>query len=380
MRVGFGITNLLRGQAGSGIDGIGTYTSELYRALLNEPDLDLYPFSAGSCDYQADKFDTVAQSQVLPLELALASINPWYSYERRIQGKKLDLIHATDNVIPVVKKIPLISTIMDVIPLTHPEWLKTSTMATVKQAAWKQVAKRSAHIITISEYSKRTISETLHFDPERISVVPLGVNRVFFDRLSQGKVDEILNKYGLSSKRYFLNIGTLQPRKNIGRLLAAMEILPQDVKMNFPLVIVGKYGWGSEDLLPAIERAQEQGWCKWLKRLPDVELRALLQSATAMVFPSLCEGFGLPVIEAFASQTPVITSNSSSLAEVSAGHAWLIDPMSIDSIGQMMLKIAIEQDMEVHEKIDTGYFLAKSLSWSECARKSHDVYRLVLNQ
>lgn len=380
MRVGFGVTNLLRGLTGSGVDGIGTYTSEIFQALKDKPNIKLYPFAAGEYDFRAVGFDYVAQSRILPVELAKALINPRYSYEKRISGEKLDLIHATDHVIPVVRNLPLVSTVMDVIPLTNPEWLRTSTASSFKQYAWKQVAKQSDHIITISEFSKQEIAKTLDFDTEKISVVPLGVNEVFFRRIDHIDIDTVLNKYGLSRECFFLNVGTLQPRKNVARIIAAMEQLPQEIRLNYPLVIVGKNGWGNEELSSKIKKAEAQGWCKWLKRISDMELRALLQSSTAMIFPSLCEGFGLPVLEAFASSTPVIASNTSALPEVTAGHAWMVDPVSTESIRQAIQLLAVDRSALTNEKIEAGFMHAKQLTWSVCAMKTQEVYLLVAGQ
>jgi glycosyltransferase involved in cell wall biosynthesis len=379
MRVGFGVTNLLRGEAISGVDGIGTYTRELYKGLENAANLNLIPFSTGEYEYDKSKFGTVIQTRVLPVELALASFSSRFSFENRLDVEELDMIHATDHMIPIARDVPLVSTIMDAIPITNPEWLNVSPLAKLKRSIWVQVAKRSDLIITISNYSKKSIAASMHIDSDKICVVPLGVSRSFFERCCSSVSEEILNKYALNKGQFFLNVGTLQPRKNVIRLLNAMKRLPSAIRVEFPLVLVGKYGWGGDELLVKIGEAQEEGWCHWIKRVPDLELKVLLQSATAMVFPSLAEGFGLPVLEAFASKTPVITSNTSSLVEVAAGHAWLVDPMSIASISEALQQFVIcGRSLAVEERLETGFLHAKAMSWEQSAHKTHDVYRSLL--
>jgi len=378
IQVAFGFTNYLKGLNGSGYDGIGTYTLELFNALLLQDQLKLHPFAAGRFDRLLDN-QPVILTRSLQIELLSSMMNSSYSYDVRLKNiPRLNLIHATDHYIPVVRNIPLISTIMDVIPLTNPEWSKPSIARSLKYKLWRRVAKKSDHIITISQYSKEAICDEFKYKPENISVIPLGVKPALFNVLDEDIKAAVLRKFNLTDKPFFLNFGTIQPRKNVARLLEAVKQFPADIRVKFPLVIVGKYGWGCDSLMTDIERAQREGWCRWLKRVSEVELQALLQSANAMVFPSLGEGFGLPVVEAYASRAPVITSSETSLAEVSAGFAWQIDPYSVDAIYQMMRIFTMTEKSDHEERIQLAYQHAKKQTWLNCADRTYEIYRKVL--
>ncbi len=134
-------------------------------------------------------------------------------------------------------------------------------------------------------------------------------------------------------------------QKNIENLIQAIRKLPKEIRVTYSLIIVGRYGWKSEALLKKIKKAESEGWCKWLNYVPDNDLRALLQSASLMIFPSLYEGFGLPVLEAFASKIPVIASNTSSIPEVAKNSAILFNPQDISEISSAILKILNNKEL-----------------------------------
>lgn len=373
IKVGFGVTQLARGIKGSGVDGIGHYTQELVSALSVDSDVDLFPFSFG-CDLPSkfagkdiatlNRFDFDVLKGLLLPPLRMSSVS----------GEKVDLIHATDHLVPYVRNVPLVATLMDAIPLSNPEMLsnKLFSMHKVKVSLWRQVSRRADRIITISEYSKTEISKWFDIPLEKISVVPLAVDSRFFNEISPEERMRIRQALNVPES-YFLSVGTLQPRKNIKRVLAAMRMLPDDVKKSNPLVIVGRDGWGVESLQAEIEQATKEGWCIRLHRVNDLELRALLQSTKALVFPSLLEGFGLPVLEAFASRTPVITSNTTSLPEASNGAALLVDPTNEHDISSAMLSVLNDVAL-IESNINKGYNHAKNMTWHKCAKETVAIY------
>lgn len=179
--------------------------------------------------------------------------------------------------------------------------------------------------------------EHLNIAPERISVTPLGVDPVYFERIGAEQLEAVLERHGLKPG-FFLFVGTLQPRKNLPRVLEAFQQLPEATRKAHPLVVVGRDGdgWNNEDLLPQLHALQQHGEGRWLSYLPQTDVLALLQSAGALVFASLYEGFGLPVIEAFAAQCPVIASNTTSLPEVAGNASWPVNPDSAESISAAM--------------------------------------------
>jgi alpha-1,3-rhamnosyl/mannosyltransferase len=264
---------------------------------------------------------------------------------------------------------------MDVIPMLHPEWIKND-LRSLKSWLFNTAVRKADHIITISEHSKQDMVEHLGMAPERISVTPLGVDPIYFERIDPNMRAAVLEKHGINAG-FFLFIGTLQPRKNLPRILRAFEQLSPELRKAHPLIIVGRDGWNNEELLPQLQALEERGEGRWLSYLPQSEVMALLQSAEALLFPSLYEGFGLPVIEAFAAQCPVIASNTTSLPEVTGDASWPVDPYDVDSISAAMLDLLANRELRA-SKIQLGLARARHYTWHECARQTLDVYRKVL--
>ncbi|MCP3709237.1 glycosyltransferase family 4 protein [Paraburkholderia sp. CNPSo 3274] len=379
MKVGFGTTALARSIARGGVDGIGSYTRELGRALLAGGEVDLVP--AG---YRAYVGDEVFPGARPPVNLGrhevmatLGAVSPWKCMgEAELVMEHVDVFHATDHLIPKLSAMPVIATLMDAILLSNPEW------TTVKQAALRRwLLRRSGawadHVITISEYSKRSIVEHFGIAADHISVVPLGVHPRFFEQIDGAARDEVLKRLGLPAQ-FFLCVGTLQPRKNLDRVMDAHASLPADLRREFPLVVVGMAGWGCESVVGRLRASETEGGTRWLQYLPDFEVRALMQSASALVFASLGEGFGLPVVEAFASGLLVIASNTTSVPEVAADAAILVDPCSAGEIADAM-RLVIEGPREADALREAGLSRAGELTWQACAAKTVAVYQTVLD-
>jgi alpha-1,3-rhamnosyl/mannosyltransferase len=261
---------------------------------------------------------------------------------------------------------------MDAIPLSNPEWASSSFRA-LKNALWKKATTWADHVVTISEFSKSEIVKHFDIDAGRISVVPLGVDVRFFSPLMENEMNGVLSKYQLP-ENYFLFIGTLQPRKNLARVIDAHQSLPVSVRREYPLVIVGRAGWGCDDLVLRLKSMPENEPIHWLGGVDDMAKRALLQRAKALVFASLSEGFGLPVLEAFASSTPVIASNATSLPEVVGDAALLVDPLRVDDIANAMLRITGDSSLADQLKW-RGLSRSRSFTWDACADKTRAIYR-----
>jgi alpha-1,3-rhamnosyl/mannosyltransferase len=146
------------------------------------------------------------------------------------------------------------------------------------------------------------------------------------------------------------------------------------------LILVGRSGWGCDNLLARLGNyTAEGGSVRWLQNVDDLEKRVMMQRATALVFPSLLEGFGLPVLEGFASQTPVICSNTSSLPEVAADAAWLVDPLSQNAMTEAMHTLA-QKPQVAYESVAKGLIRARNMSWDTCAEKTFQVYQRILGK
>ena len=369
LRVAVGTTVLERGIRSSGVDGIGHYTQELLTRFVPNAELQVQPFVFGSSSMHGIGL------QPYRLPSFKASALPWLLFGQSFLGfeklsERVDLIHATDHLIPKCSRVPVIATIMDAIPLAHPEWLK-SRFGGIKNHLWKKSAGFADHIITISDYSKIDLIRYFGLHENKISVIPLGVDERWFVKPDADQLNKVRQQYQLPAN-FFLFVGTLQPRKNVAKLIDAHRRLPVSTREAFPLVIVGRLGWDSED---TVERLRvEDPWVRWLRYVPNEDLPGILRCAFALVFPSLYEGFGLPLLEAFASELPVITSNSTSLPEVAGDAAILIEPENIDSISNAMLALT-EDSAKAQQLRDRGLLRAKSFTWNKTAMATLEIYR-----
>jgi alpha-1,3-rhamnosyl/mannosyltransferase len=380
VRVGFGVTALSNGLTGGGLDGIGNYTREILAGLTSSPQLkstlELVPFSFGTA---------IAASLMHPIhtlpgvELGRYSVNTAWSVATGANffgidalGKQVDLIHATDHYVPRCKPVPMVATLMDAIPLSHPQWLR-SEFRTVKNMLWKRAANWADEVITISDYSKLELSRWAGIALNKITVIPLAVDSRWFREVAPAETARVRKLYALP-ETFFVSVGTLQPRKNVESTIAAHRALNPAARLRTPLLIIGRAGWKCEHVLRLIQEDTASGMVRWLQHVPDADLLPVLKLATALVFPSLGEGFGLPVLEAFAASVPVITANTTSLPEVAGDAAISIDPQNIDQIAQAMQQVLDDDHLTAMLK-QKGLLRARQFTWQACAQATLQVYQ-----
>lgn len=370
MNVGIGSTVLEVGRLSGHLDGIAVYTKHLLEELPS-PNLSIKRFAF--IEKQHDK--NIIALGGFTTQAAMSAVTGLPFPSSKYIPKDIDLFHATDHQVPKLRNIPVVATIMDPIPLAHPEWVRGRYRG-IKNIFFRRMAQWADHIITISDYSAQAIEEHFHIPSSRISVIPLGVDKQCFKIISEQKKLDVLSRYNLP-KNYFVFIGTLQPRKNVERLLQAFLQLPEDIQRLHPLVIIGRHGWKCESLIKQLNQLKMSKKVHWLDYVPFDDKYALLQSSLAMVFPSLYEGFGLPILEAFASDIPVIASNITSLPEVTADAAILIDPYSEEELSYAMLSIAQSKILQ-QNLIQKGRARVDLFSWENTAKKTIDVYQSII--
>lgn len=372
------MTALSKGIVSDHVDGIGVYTRSLLEEL-DKQDLETTLVNFGRCKTLAGRHHFSNHSNLclpLPYPAAAAfSILTSSPFPGSIKPlSKIDLFHAPDHYIPRLRGIPVIATVMDVIPIVRPEW-GSKRLRAAKNAAFRLMARSAQQIITISEYSKADIVHYFGIPAERISVTRLGVNPAYGQPVAPEIRQAVLRRYGLEAG-FFIFVGTIQPRKNVARVIEAHRMLPAGLQKANPLVIVGRNGWGSDELLPELLALQTRRCGRWLDNVTDDDLYALLQSARALVYPSLYEGFGLPVLEGFAAGLPVIASNTTSIPEVAGDAALLVDPEHSAEIAGAMQRLA-EDDVLAAGLAERGRARAKNFTWAECAQQTLAVYRNV---
>lgn len=370
MRVAYGVSVLAAAMRRGGADGIGNVTREVLQRLSRMPELALLPF-----EYEHEASGCILGARAVgrfepQAALSLATGLPFLKMQRMLRGQ-VDLVHATDHYVPRLRGVPVLATLMDAIPLSHPEWV-AYRFRSLKNEAWRRSAHWADHVLTISEFSRREIARWFRLPASRISVIPLGVDARWFETPEPAERECVRQDYALPG-RFFLFVGTLQPRKNLERLVQAHALLPAEVRRDFPLIIVGRRGWGCEELVGRLEGAGLPD-VRWLSYVPDADLPGMLALATALVFPSLYEGFGLPVLEAFAAGTPVIASSATSVPEVAGDAALLVDPMDTGAWCEAMRTLAGDENLAgcLREK---GRARARLFSWD---RTTAELARLYL--
>ncbi|WP_308633154.1 glycosyltransferase family 1 protein [Massilia sp. R2A-15] len=374
LRVGLGATMLEPARNGGRLDGIGVYTDALLR-FLPAAGCEVTPYSYPRPG-AAGKGIQVGQA--LPQSFEAATLRDLLTPRAHRVHMPADIFHTTDYRI-VRMDCPQVATLHDALPISHPEWCNPRLRG-MKNWLQRKAACKADHVIALSHFAIDELVSCFGIDPRRVSVVPCGVDDGWMEEPDAGAVATTLREHGLRAG-YYLSVGTLQPRKNVDRVLDAWLELPAALRAERQLVIVGAPGWRCETLVRRLQAAAQNGEnVVWLNALTDgAALRRVYAGAGVFVFPSLYEGFGIPVAEAMAAGVPVIASNSSSLPEVSCGAALEVDPLDTGAILDAMLALA--RDDALRDRcIAAGRARAASLTWRETARLTAAVYHQVLSR
>lgn len=285
---------------------------------------------------------------------------------------KLDVLFVPAHTLPLIYK-PGLKTVVTVHDLGS-EYLPA--MHQLKQRLYlgfmqKHQLKSVSKIIAVSKATKQDLIKKLGIDAKKISVVYEGYDQKIFKPIKDDTLVNSLNQYGLKPGNYLLFVGTVQPRKNLERLIKAFKQFLANDHSSEQLVIAGSKGWMSEEIYKLPKKLGIEDRVKFLGYISDMDLPFLYSGATALVFPSLFEGFGLPILEAQACGTPIITSNLSSMPEIAAKGAILVNPYSVDDIVEGMTRI---MNYELRIKlIKNGFENIKRFSWEKCARETLEV-------
>jgi len=381
LRIGLSATKI-ESALGGPIDGIGTYTRALLAAFRSTPALGVQavPISFPRPGYRNVKSD-FADGRFFPFSfvpsLAASRISgrPFFGSTR--VSHDLDLFHSTDYRVPDLGRIPMVATLCDAIPVKYPQWTSGGPLAIVRARVLRAAARNAHHVIAISHAAVADLVEYFLVAPERVSVVPLGVEATWFDVPDEARLRDVQIRYALPP-RFVLSVGTLQPRKNVESILAAHRALPATLRRDAPLLVVGKAGWQAKNLLTELHKDSRQAFARWLDYVPGADLRVIYRLASAFVFPSLYEGFGLPVLEAFAAQVPVVAANTTSLPEVAGDAALLVPPKDIDAIAQAMSRLLTDDGLASDLRA-RGLERARTFTWGRCAELTLEVYRRVLD-
>jgi alpha-1,3-rhamnosyl/mannosyltransferase len=297
-------------------------------------------------------------------------------YEQRFQAMArcgFDLYHEP-NFIPLPCDLPTVATVLDLSVLLHPQWHPADRVRDFERR-FRTGLSHCAHVLTIADYGRREVIETLGVPAHQVSRAYMGV-RQGFAPLPAEPVRERIGALGLPP-RYLLHVGTIEPRKNLLLLLQAYCDLPATLRERCPLVLVGGWGWNSADVYEYLHSTAQHRHVLHVGYLPEADLPAVYNGARALVFPTHYEGFGMPTIEMFACGGAVIASTAGAVAEVVRGQGWLVDPGDRAGWREAMRRIIEEDDWHAH-LCEGGPAVAAGFTWQACARDTMAAYRRVL--
>lgn len=284
---------------------------------------------------------------------------------------EIDVFFTPTHYLPLFAPKKSAISVLDVSYILFPNLFKKKDLIQLRK--WTSYSvKRAKKIITISESSKSDIIKEYGIDSRKIEVAYPGISAIPKSK-TNFNMSDFKNKFGIKIK-YILFVGTIQPRKNIARLIEAFSKLEGDLQ----LVIIGKKGWQFEEILAAPQKHGVKDRVLFLDNIGSDDLPAFYKNAQFFILPSLYEGFGIPVLEAMNYGCPVITSNVSSLPEVGGDAALYVDPESVEDIVEKMQKL-IESESLRKELIEKGYKQVKKFSWEKSARQTLAVLEEIAN-
>lgn len=289
------------------------------------------------------------------------------------QKENAEILHCPAMMGPINCKIPTIVTILDLYIKRNnkafPFWQRN-----IMKRAFPKLVENSSGFIAISNFTKQEFLECFPKVPEkRVRVTWLGVNEIF--KPVEKNILQEFNKKICFDRPFLLTVSTIEPRKNLKRLLIAFASIKDKIPHN--LVLTGSYGWKSRDLFDLVKKLKVSHRIKFIGYIPLVELPFLFNLADAFLYPSLYEGFGLPPLEAMACGCPVLTSNISSLPEVVGDAAITVNPHCVEEISDGILTLV--NDKEKKEALSKkGLTRAKMFSWEKCAQETIKAYSEML--
>lgn len=264
-------------------------------------------------------------------------------------------------------------TIHDLSVLRFPEMHPAERVAQYERRFRDSLA-HAAHVIVPTETVRAEAIERFQWDPQRITAIPMGVSREYRPRAAEELV-AALRPYGLVPGRYTLFVSTIEPRKGLDALLDAYQALPAATREAYPLVVIGGPGWRSDRLHERMV-ALGSSWLRYLGFVPEDALPMLYSGARLFAYPSIYEGFGLPLAEALATGIPVVAANRSCLPETAGGAACLVDVDDARAFASALAS-GLGDETWRREAAEKGLAIARRYDWDECARRTVAVYRKV---
>jgi glycosyltransferase involved in cell wall biosynthesis len=287
-----------------------------------------------------------------------------------IKRLQIEILHSPHYTAPIIRTCKSVVTFCDmtfqIIPEKHK---RIKRLFFPLMMSWS--AQYADKLIAISESTRQDAIRLLNIKPDKIISIPLAAN-TNFRLIPDSDVQEICNRYNLKRGRYIYYVGALEPRKNVPALIEAYSKIATDF-IDVPLVIVGKKAWMYDDIFERVNLLGLQDRVYFLGHIPESDLIGLYNGSRVFVYPSIYEGFGLPVLEAMQCGAAVITTNVSSMPEVAEDAAILIDPHDKEGLTNALQRLLVDDDL-VNDLSQKGLVRATKFSWQRCAKETLQVY------
>lgn len=348
--------------------GVAHYTRYLVSSLLKLDRSNSYVLFCNDGKAVAEFRRRNVKTVAVPVPHRIPLLSSHWAFARALDAERLDLFHAPTPSLPLTYGGKCIVTVHDCFIYDHPEWFPSGQTFSTRIVVPRSV-KRAHHVIAVSEATKKEVVDRFRIPEARLAVIPEGV----MVRKVRGARDK---KPTRISERYLLFIGTLEPRKNLELLIDAFDFLYSSSKSfrDLHLVIAGGRGWKHERILKKIIHAKAGPNIRYIGYVSHNEKIDLFKEATAFVFPSLNEGFGLPVLEAMALGVPVIAGNRGALPEIVGRSGVLVNPLKSKEIAAAMKKIVNSPRLQ-RELRAKGKRKAARYTWERTAKKTLEVYK-----
>lgn len=358
--------------------GIGTYIRNLIRGLAEIDDENRYLLLVRTPQGRAALSDLPQNFQVVLERSPVYSARELVALSWRLFRLNLDLYHSTHYVLPAIVPSRVVVTIHDIIHLLYPEFLPSRLAFLYAQRMIRRSLSRGDRIIAVSRNTRDDLKQYFEVDPAKIEVVHNGVDDVFRRRLSAEELDRSLRNLELD-RPYVLFVGNpAKPHKNLDNVIQAYAKARQIHSFDAPLVCVGDRSAAEFKIRQRAEQLGIGDKVLLLGHVAGEALPAIYQGATLFLYPTLYEGFGLPVVEAMASGVALITSNTSSLKEIAEGYAHLVDPLDVDGIARAIARCM--SDGEHREALaKLGLKRADDFHWKRTAERTREVYLSALS-
>ena len=369
MRIAVNTRMLLPGQ----LEGVGVYTDEIIsRMTQRHPDDGFYLYFDRQPPDHFTYGPNVTRTAVFPQARHPFLFYMWFQQTLRRQVEKLypDIFFSPDGFMPLGMKVPSVITIHDPAVLRYPGHIGLLARKYYQHYV-PRFAREARHIITVSEFSKREIMELLDIPPDKISVIYNGVSSRFRPVTGNEKAES--QQMFANGKPYALYLGAIHPRKNIARLIRGFDLFKNaNPDSELQLVVAGKLSWRFDDVIDAHENSRYKADIHMAGFVEGNKVPRLVAGATCSTYVSYYEGFGLPVLESMASGVPVITSESSAMAEISGNAALLVDPFDPDSIANGFEVLTCDPG-RYQQLVESGLQHVKLFGWEQAAEATYRV-------